>query len=93
MLWAAALAMLIDGRLLRAAFFFALAGVFAHFGVIHSPLRNEQIDWPPRVLAQIPDAFREAITYQTPYHWAGAYGLVVLLLVVLALFPVKVESK
>ena len=31
-------------------------------------------------------AFREAVTYQTPYHWAGAYGLVVALLLGLALF-------
>jgi AGZA family xanthine/uracil permease-like MFS transporter len=93
MLWAAALALLIDGRLLRAAFYFALAGVFALFGVIHSPLRNEQIDWPPRVLGQISTSFQEAIKYQTPYHWAGAYGLVVLMLLVLALFPAKPNDE
>jgi hypothetical protein len=62
-----------------------LAGVFALFGVIHSPLRNEQIDLPRRVLEQIPESFREAIRYQTPYHWTGAYALVVLLLLLLAL--------
>jgi AGZA family xanthine/uracil permease-like MFS transporter len=83
LLWAAALAMLIDGRLLRAALFFALAGVFALFGIIHSPLRSEQIDLPQRVLSQIPETFQEAIRYQTPYHWAGAYGLVAILFVVL----------
>jgi AGZA family xanthine/uracil permease-like MFS transporter len=83
LLWAAALAMLIDGRLLRAALYFALAGVCALFGIIHSPLRSEQIDLPPRVLSQIPEAFQEAIRYQTPYHWAGAYGLVVILLLLL----------
>ncbi len=93
LLWAAALAMLIDGRLIRAAFYFALAGVFALFGVIHSPLRNEQIDLPRRVLGQIPETFREAVRYQTPYHWAGAYGLVVLLLLVLAMFPVRGEKE
>ena len=87
LIWAAALAMLIDGRLVRAALYFALAGVFALFGVIHSPLRNEQIDLPGRVLAQVPETFQEAIRYQTPYHWAGAYGLVVLMLLVLALAP------
>src|SRR5262249_5347414 len=57
LIWAAALAMLIDGRLLRAASYFLLAGVFALFGVIHSPLRNEQIDLPRRVLAQVPETF------------------------------------
>jgi AGZA family xanthine/uracil permease-like MFS transporter len=85
LIWSAALAMLIDGRLLRAAGFFLLAAVFAFFGVIHSPLRNEQIDLPSRILGQIPETFQEAITYQTPYHWAGAYGLIVLMLLALAL--------
>jgi AGZA family xanthine/uracil permease-like MFS transporter len=85
LLWAAALALLIDGRLVRAALYSLLAGVFALFGVIHSPLRNEQIDLPRRVLEQIPESFREAIRYQTPYHWTGAYALVVLLLLLLAL--------
>ncbi|MHB1421723.1 MAG: SulP family inorganic anion transporter [Gemmataceae bacterium] len=89
LIWAAALAMLIDGRLVRAAWYFLLAGVFAFFGIIHSPLRNEQIDLPSRVLAQVPESFREAIAYQTPYHWAGAYGLIVLMLLVLALVPVN----
>jgi AGZA family xanthine/uracil permease-like MFS transporter len=87
LIWAAALAMLIDGWLVRAAGFFLLAGLFALFGVIHSPLRNEQIDLPSRVLGQIPESFQEAITYQTPYHWAGAYGLIVLMLLGLASFP------
>ena len=73
--------------MLRAAAYFLLAGVFALFGVIHSPLRNEQIDFPWRVLSQIPETFQEAITYQTPYHWAGAYGLIVLMLLVLTLAP------
>src|SRR5262249_40444556 len=93
LLWAAALAMLIDGRLVRAAWYFLLAGVFALFGVIHSPLRNEQIDLPRRVLGQIPEVFQEAIRYQTPYHWAGAYALVVLLLLLLALAPGKEANE
>jgi AGZA family xanthine/uracil permease-like MFS transporter len=92
LIWAAALATLIDGRLVRAALYFALAGVFAFFGIIHSPLRNEQIDLPARVLAQVSASFREAVTYQTPYHWTGAYGLVVIILLTLALFPTKQES-
>jgi AGZA family xanthine/uracil permease-like MFS transporter len=86
LLWAAALAMILDGRLVRSAAYFAVAGVCALFGVIHSPLRSEQIGLPGRVLAQVAPAFGEAVTYQTPYHWAGAYGLVVALLLGLALF-------
>jgi AGZA family xanthine/uracil permease-like MFS transporter len=87
LLWSAALAMLIDGRLVRAAWYFAAAGVFSLFGIIHSPLRSEQIDLPARVLSQISEPFREAVRYQTPYHWAGAYGLIVFMLLVLALVP------
>jgi AGZA family xanthine/uracil permease-like MFS transporter len=89
MLWAAALAMLLDGRLGRSAAFLALAGVCAFFGVIHSPLADERIGLPYDVLLQIRDqtpAFYAAALYQTPYHWAGAYGLSALLLLGLALF-------
>ncbi len=70
-----------------------LAGVFALFGIIHSPLRSEQIDLPQRVLGQVPPAFQEAIRYQTPYHWAGAYGLVVVLLLALAVAPGKANER
>jgi AGZA family xanthine/uracil permease-like MFS transporter len=93
LIWAAALATLIDGRLVRAALFYLLAGVFALFGVIHSPLRNEQIDLPSRVMGQIPETFQAAVTYQTPYHWAGAYGLIVLMLLVLALASTHGKDK
>jgi AGZA family xanthine/uracil permease-like MFS transporter len=84
LLWAAALAVLIDGRLVRAAVYFAIAGALALVGVIHSPLRDEQVGLPGRVLEQVSPAFRDAVRFQTPYHWAAAYGLVVVLLLVLA---------
>jgi AGZA family xanthine/uracil permease-like MFS transporter len=83
LLWGAALVMLIDGRLPAAAGYFFLAGVCAFFGIIHSPLRNERIDLPNNVLAHVREtapAFTEALRYQTPYHWAGAYALVALAL-------------
>jgi AGZA family xanthine/uracil permease-like MFS transporter len=86
LLWASALAVLIDGRLVRAAVFFALAGLLALVGVIHSPLPSERIDLPQRVLEQVPPVFQKAVAFQTPYHWAGAYGLVAVLLLVLAGF-------
>jgi adenine/guanine/hypoxanthine permease len=85
LLWAAALAMLIDGRLVRSALYFALAAVCAFFGIIHSPLADEQIDWPRRVLEQVKPEFQQAVASQTPYHWAGAYALVVVLLLALSL--------
>jgi AGZA family xanthine/uracil permease-like MFS transporter len=92
LLWAAALAMLIDGRLGRSALYFALAGLFAFFGIIHSPLKNEQIDFPQHVMAVFEKAAPEvqaAVRYQTPYHWTAAYGIVVVLLLTLSLFPVR----
>jgi AGZA family xanthine/uracil permease-like MFS transporter len=103
LLWAAALAVLLDGRLRHSAAYFGVAGVCAFFGIIHSPLAAERIGLPHQVLAQaeadyaatiqgIPAdkageakaAFARALEVQTPYHWAGAYGLMALLLLGLA---------
>jgi AGZA family xanthine/uracil permease-like MFS transporter len=81
LLWAAALAMILDGKLRAAAGYFIVAGLLALVGIIHSPLGDERIDLPRRVLASIEPAFVKAIVYQTPYHWAAAYGLIALLLV------------
>jgi AGZA family xanthine/uracil permease-like MFS transporter len=89
LLWAAALAMILDGRLRSAAVYFGIAGVLCFFGVIHSPLFDEQIGLPWNILEQIPKGMQDAITYQTPYHWAGAYGLVVLVLLGLACWPAE----
>ncbi len=87
LLWAAALAMILDGRLRAAAGYFLVAGACAFFGVIHSPLPNEQIGLPYHVLEKLyaeAPAFSAAAQYQTPYHWAGAYGLMALMLLLLA---------
>jgi AGZA family xanthine/uracil permease-like MFS transporter len=87
LLWAAALAMILDGRLQAAAIYFLIAALFTFFGVIHSPLPSEEIGLPYPVLAKLyteAPAFASAAQYQTPYHWAGAYGLVALILFVLA---------
>ncbi len=91
LLWAAALAMILDGRLRAAAGYFAVAGACALFGIIHSPLADERIDLPWRVLEMLEKdlpGFAKAVRYQTPYHWAAAYGLVALVLLGLAWFPV-----
>jgi AGZA family xanthine/uracil permease-like MFS transporter len=86
LLWGAALAMMLDGRLRTAAVFFAVAAVFAFFGVIHSPLQSEQIGLPWDILALVKPEYAKAVTYQTPCHWTAAYGLVVLMLVFTSLF-------
>ncbi len=90
LLWAASLAMVLDGRLGRAAAFLALAGVCAICGVIHSPLASERIGLPYDMLMLVQQQaggadFWKAAQYQTPYHWAAAYGLSALLLLGLSL--------
>lgn len=75
LLWATALAKLIDGRARAAAGTFTVAAVLALFGVIHSPLPSSPILPPGLAIAQLkqdPGRF-EASDRQTPYHWAAAY--------------------
>jgi AGZA family xanthine/uracil permease-like MFS transporter len=92
LLWAAALAMLLDNRARAAAGYLAVAGICALFGVIHSPLPDEQIGFPWAIMAKSTGEakpFMDAAPYQTPYHWAGAYGIAALLLAVLSLVRPK----
>ncbi len=83
LLWASALASLLDGRLLRAAAYFGIAGVCSLFGIIHSPLQPALIALPSYVVAQM--SAEPAVLCQSPYHWAAAYGLAAGLLILLSL--------
>jgi AGZA family xanthine/uracil permease-like MFS transporter len=76
LLWAAALATLIDGKPRAAAGWLLTAAACALVGIIHSPFRDAAIDWPWHVMDQLPAEAR----FQTPYHWAAAYGLAALLM-------------
>lgn len=75
LLWATAMAMMIDGRLRAASVILIVAAAFSLMGVIHSPLPDERVGLPWQVLADIPPAYAKAITYQTPWHWSSAYLL------------------
>jgi AGZA family xanthine/uracil permease-like MFS transporter len=87
LLWATALAHLIDGRIRSAAATLVLAGVFAWFGIIHSPLPSGPITTPPRAIAQLRAQGRDvASAYQTPYHWAAAYGAMAAVLLLIGTF-------
>lgn len=120
LLWAAALATLLDGRLRRSAAYLLVAGGCALLSIIHSPLRDAVLDWPWRVTAQlrgqvwldvgpstvgvlgsslgqgpllaasalVPERMvdRPELLCQSPYHWAAAYLLAALLLLVLSFF-------
>jgi AGZA family xanthine/uracil permease-like MFS transporter len=90
LLWAAALAALLDGRLLRSAGYLLFAGVCALFGVIHSPLPTSPVAWPWDVYAQMADDPR--VRCQSPYHWAAAYALSAAVLVGLSFFREEREG-
>lgn len=80
LLWASALAAMIDGKLLRSAGYFGICAMCSLFGIIHSPLRPGIIALPHWVFSQMPqDA---AIRCQSPYHWTFAYILAALLLTI-----------
>jgi AGZA family xanthine/uracil permease-like MFS transporter len=53
LLWASALATLIDGRLRRAAVYFGVAALAAAFGVIHSPQPGNPVFLPWRLNAEL----------------------------------------
>jgi adenine/guanine/hypoxanthine permease len=84
LLWASALAAMLDGKLVRSASYLGIAGICSLFGVIHSPLQTAAIALPSHVLAQMSQD--PAILCQSPYHWAAAYGLAAAMLVGLSLF-------
>ena len=84
LIWGAALAYLIDGRVAATAAALALAGAFSWFGVIHSPLPSGAIMPPGRVIAELEAQGRAAAAAgQTPYHWAAAYGVMATAVLVL----------
>ena len=84
LLWAAALAAILDGHLRWSAAYLLAAGLCALFGVIHSPLPASPIAWPWEVFAQLPE--KAEFRCQSPYHWAGAYVLSAAVLLGLSLF-------
>jgi AGZA family xanthine/uracil permease-like MFS transporter len=87
LLWATGLAKLIDGRIRAAAAAFALAGVCALFGIIHSPLRSGPILPPWQAIAQVAAEGRaQANSGLTPYHLAAAYGGMALALTAVGLW-------
>ena len=77
------MAALLDGRLKLSAIYWAVAGVFALFGIIHSPLASAPIDLPQNIVPQLDETAR----FQTPYLWAAAYGLTALFVLCLDFLP------
>jgi AGZA family xanthine/uracil permease-like MFS transporter len=71
LIWASALAALIDRRLWLAAVYFSVAAGFSLFGVIHSPLPGSPMFLPWRL---------EGNLWQVPVQYAGGYLAVAVLL-------------
>jgi AGZA family xanthine/uracil permease-like MFS transporter len=87
LLWATALAHLIDGRIRPAVATLLIAAVFSWFGIIHSPLSASPIMSPSAVIRQLEAEGRARVTsQQTPYHWAGGYVLTAIALLALYRF-------
>ncbi len=93
LLWAAALAYLLDGRPAASAVCLLVAAACAFFGIIHSPLPDGAIDLPWNVLGRVAPEFAAAVRTQTPYHWTAAYVLSALLLLGLGLVPAGGTAK
>jgi AGZA family xanthine/uracil permease-like MFS transporter len=87
LLWATAVAHLIDGLMRPAAMTFLLGSVFSWFGVIHSPLPSSPILSPADVMRRLErEGKAEATARQTPYHWSAAYLSTAVALLVLGRF-------
>jgi AGZA family xanthine/uracil permease-like MFS transporter len=78
LLWAAALAALIDRRLRVAAAYFSVAATCSLFGIIHSPFADERLVLPWKLSRDLP----QAAAGQTPIYMATAYLLTAVLLLV-----------
>jgi AGZA family xanthine/uracil permease-like MFS transporter len=98
LLWAAALAHLIDGHVRQVVATLLLGAVFSLFGIIHSPLPSSPIMSPAAVIKQLEaDGRAKATAQQTPYHWSAAYALMAVAILGLGRFGTlpahdKVES-
>jgi AGZA family xanthine/uracil permease-like MFS transporter len=76
LLWATALAHLIDRRIRPLVATLLLASAFSWFGIIHSPLASSPIMSPSAVIRQLEVEGKAHVTaQQTPYHWSAAYAL------------------
>ena len=87
LLWATMLSHLIERKLRAAVVCLVVAGVFALFGVIHSPLPSSPIVGPNEAIRLLKAEGRAGATEgQTPYHWAAAYGVAAVVLALIGRF-------
>lgn len=92
LLWASALAAVLDRQMFRAAGFLGVAAVCTLVGIIHSPLAPAVIGWPWHVYAQMLPRTPETLS-QSPYHWAGGYLLAAAVLMLVGYFCPAVDRE
>jgi AGZA family xanthine/uracil permease-like MFS transporter len=81
LIWASALASLIDRQLSTAAIFLAIAAAFTLFGIMHSPLAGGALYLPWDIRDEAQTDFSLIV-----YRWAGGYALSAIVLFVWSLF-------
>jgi adenine/guanine/hypoxanthine permease len=79
--WASALAMAIDRRLMAAAGFYFGAAAMTLVGLMHCPLPEEQLFSPTSLPFLPPSAILDKEHLGTVLNWAGGYAIVGLLMV------------
>ena len=84
LLWASALAAVLDRQMYRAAAYLGVAAICSLVGIIHSPLVPAVIGWPWHVYAQmLQTSPTPNMLCQSPYHWASGYLLAAAVVVVI----------
>jgi AGZA family xanthine/uracil permease-like MFS transporter len=78
LLWASAVAMLVDRRLKAASAFIATGAIASLFGVIHSPLAGSPLALP----WNLPEKLPESAAGQSPLAIASGYALLAAILFV-----------
>ncbi len=97
LLWASALAEVLDRHMFRAAAYLGVAAVGSFVGIIHSPLTPAVIGWPWDVYATMVEKMPQTpeiqpqILCQSPYHWAGGYLLAAAVLMLIGWTSPRVE--
>jgi AGZA family xanthine/uracil permease-like MFS transporter len=85
--WAIAVTAILDGRPGRGVVALALAAACSLVGLMHSSLPGGPLAWPHEVYEQLASGPNTALRFQSPYHWAAAYVLAAIVLLIDSWIP------
>jgi AGZA family xanthine/uracil permease-like MFS transporter len=89
LLWATALTAILDGRPRLAVFPLLIAACCSLVGLMHSPFPGAPLAWPQDVWEQLTKSRNASVQFQSPFHWAGAYLLAAVVMLVNSFFQAK----